>query len=89
MTENKPLTHTAWAMKREGRTASRPLEIGCARIEDDGKGHHRVYLDRLPIGGFDGRVFLAPIGASPPESKPEPQRPVQSSDGAEEEEELG
>jgi len=44
MTEKKPLTHTAYAMKREGRTAYRWLEIGMARVEDDATGNHQVML---------------------------------------------
>jgi len=64
-------------MKREGRTAFRWLEIGVARIEDDGRGHHQIYLDRLPVGGFNGRVYLSPTGSTPPDLKSEPQRPAQ------------
>ena len=42
-----------------------------------------LFLDRTPIGGFNGYAYLAPVGAQPP--LPEPERPSQSSD---EEEEL-
>ncbi len=78
MSEKTPFTHTAYAMKREGRTVFRWLEIGVARIEDDGRGHHQIYLDRLPVGGFNGRVYLSPIGSKPPDPKSEPQRPAQT-----------
>jgi hypothetical protein len=74
MSEKKPLTHTAYAMKREGRTAFRWLEIGMARVEEDGNGHHHVYVDRLPVGGFNGRIHLSPIGVKPPD--PAPERPA-------------
>jgi hypothetical protein len=75
MSDKKPLTHTAYALKREGRTAFRWLEIGAARIEDDGTGNHQVYVDRLPVGGFSGRIHLSPIGTKPPDPTPQPRRP--------------
>jgi hypothetical protein len=88
MSEKKPLTHTAYAAKRESRTAFRWLEIGMVRIEDDGRGNHQVYIDRLPVGGFNGRIHLSPIGEKPPDVTPEPQRPEQSVEGTGEEEGL-
>jgi hypothetical protein len=73
MLEKKPPTHKAYALKREGRSVFRWLEIGDARIESGGPGTHHVYLDRLPVGGFGGHVILLPIGVAPPD--PDPQRP--------------
>ena len=73
-------THTAFAFKREGRKSGRWLEVGTARAET--AGIVRVFLDRLPIGGFTGGVLLSPIGGDPP--LPEPQRP--SSPSADDEE---
>jgi hypothetical protein len=70
---NKAPTHTAFAFKREGRRFGRWLEIGVARAEDDGM--IRVFLDRLPIGGFSGGVMLSPIGVVPPLPEPPPRRP--------------
>ena len=35
----------------------------------------RVFLDRLPIGGFSGGVLLSPIGIVPPLPEPPPRRP--------------
>lgn len=66
-------THTAFAFKREGRKFGRWLEIGVARSEDDGT--IRVFLDRLPIGGFTGGVLLSPIGTTPALPEPPPRRP--------------
>jgi hypothetical protein len=71
MSDKKPLTHSAFARKREGRTAFRWIEIGAARIESDAAGGHNVYVDRLPIGGFSGHIYLLPIGAVPPAIEPE------------------
>jgi len=68
-------THTAFAFKREGRKFGRWLEIGVARAEPDGA--IRVFLDRLPIGGFTGGVLLSPIGTVPPVPEPPPRRPGQ------------
>ena len=66
-------THTAFAFKREGRKFGRWLEIGVARAEDGGQ--IRVFLDRLPIGGFTGGVLLAPVGTTPALPEPPPRRP--------------
>jgi hypothetical protein len=69
MAEQKTTPLFAYAMKREGQRVRR-LEIGVASIPSDGNGVD-VYLDRLPIGGFDGRIFVrsqdAPLD--------EPERP--------------
>ena len=73
-TQRPPLTHTAFIFKREGRRPAqgRWLECGMGRIEQDGKIN--VYLDRLPVGGFSGRVHLVRTGEQPP--APEPERPA-------------
>jgi hypothetical protein len=84
MTENAskndkpPFTHTAWILKteliRKGRRVGRWIDEGVARVEPDGSIN--VYLHSLPIGGFDGRIHLAAIGANPPDIMPAPpQRP--------------
>jgi hypothetical protein len=71
-----PPTHTAFALKRETRTRFRYLEVGEAELQPDGRGGgHRVYLDRLPVGGFSGYILLHPRGAQPPDPLPEPERP--------------
>lgn len=72
----KPPTHAAYALRRESRLRSRYIEIGHARIEKDGDVHH-IFLDRLPIGGFTGHVFLSPIGVKPLDPEPQPERPVE------------
>jgi hypothetical protein len=71
---NRSPTHTAYAFKREGRKSGRWLEIGIARAETNDRGLVRVFLDRLPIGGFTGGVLLTPFGTEPPEPTG-PQRP--------------
>ena len=73
-------THTAFAFKREGRKFGRWLEIGVARAEAGEQGIIRVFLDRLPIGGFTGGVMLTPIGTEPPLPTPAPRRPEQVED---------
>lgn len=69
-------THTAYAVKREGRRLKfmRWLEVGVARHDQD-TGVVQVFVDRLPVGGWNGFVYLAPIGKPPPSSDPQPQRP--------------
>jgi hypothetical protein len=71
--KNRSPTHTAFAFKREGRKFGRWLEIGVARAEQDGQ--IRVFLDRLPIGGFTGGVLLSPIGTVPEPPPAPPRRP--------------
>jgi len=64
MAEKRASTHTAYTLKREGRTTGRWLEIGVASLHEDGKGFH-VQLDRLPIGGFTGHVLVRANDARP------------------------
>jgi hypothetical protein len=80
----KPPTHTAYIFRREGkqRRMGRWLECGVGRVEKSGAIN--VFLDRTPVGGFSGHVYLAAIGTQPP--VPEPERPGQR-DGDEELEE--
>ncbi|HTT82218.1 MAG TPA: hypothetical protein VMF67_01925 [Rhizomicrobium sp.] len=79
----KARTHTAFALKREGKKFGRWLEIGGARTEKDGS--IRVFLDRTPIGGFSGYVHLCPIGTEPPPPpQPNPQRPAPAAGDEEE-----
>jgi hypothetical protein len=66
-------SHIAYALKQDGGKFSRWLEIGSGRV-DSGTAH--VFLDRLPIGGFNGYVCLAPIGIAPPNLKAAPRRPA-------------
>ena len=47
------------------------LEIGTARY-DEHSGVAHVFLDRLPVGGFNGYLYLSPQGVEPP--PPEPDR---------------
>ena len=83
MVEKKPLTHTAFAKKREGRNTFRWLEVGMATIECDGTGGHHIFVDRLPVGGFTGHIFLSPVGVRPDELQMQPQRPGQVSENDE------
>ena len=75
MVEKKSFTHTAYAKKRETRTAFRWLEVGMARVDCAAGGGHHIYVDRLPVGGFTGHIFLSPVGERPPEHEVVPQRP--------------
>ena len=78
MADSKDPTHTAFAIKREGKKHTRYLEVGTGRQDSDGTFH--AFLDRLPIGGFNGYIHFVPKGTEPPQ--PEPTRPG-------EDEELG
>ena len=75
--ENREKTHTAFAVRREGKKFFRWLEVGQARY-DSHSGVAHIFLDRLPVGGFNGYVYLSPLGIEPPLPEPEPQRPDES-----------
>jgi hypothetical protein len=76
MTDNKAPTHVAYAKRWLTKKQFIWLEIGKGRQDRDGT--FQSFLDRLPIGGFNGYVYFAPIGAPPPEVddvSSEPERP--------------
>jgi hypothetical protein len=54
-----------------------------ARLGPD-SGIIHVLLDRTPIGGFNGYVYLLPIGIEPPLPEPEPHRPGEQTGEGEE-----
>jgi len=76
MADQHPPTHSAYALRKESRHRSRYIEIGHARVESTPNGIQHVFLDRLPLGGFTGHIFLSPIGVKLPEPEPHPERPV-------------
>jgi hypothetical protein len=84
--EEKPFTHNAFVFRtegmRRGRRVGRWINEGVARSGPDGT--MQVYLHSLPVGGFDGRLFLAPIGVEPPQKQP--QRAGADGDDAEDSE---
>jgi len=72
MTAKKPPTHRAYCVLRQGRRApGRWLEAGFATVADDGTGL-RVYLQMLPVSGFDGHILLRPVDAQPEPFPPDP-----------------
>lgn len=73
MIEKTP-THDAYALRKESKHRSRYIEIGHAHIGKSGDVHH-IFLDRLPIGGFTGHVFLSPKGVKPADPISQPDRP--------------
>ena len=74
MTAKPTPTHIAYCAKREGPVL-RWLEVGIASPHRDGMGYD-VVLDRLPVGGFTGRILVRDNRASPPE----PELPVPPSE---------
>jgi len=72
MTGEKPPTHRAYMILREGRRGiGRWVETGLASLADDGNGL-RVYVPLLPVSGFDGHILLRPIDATTEPLPPEP-----------------
>ena len=82
MTDAPRLTHTAYALKVLGKRHRRYIAVGGARVE--ASGEIRVYLDTLPIGGFNGFLHLLPEGMPPPDTLP--QRPGATSESGDDEE---
>jgi hypothetical protein len=57
------ITHNAYTLKREGpRGRGSLIKIGTAVMSTDGDGVHFIKIDSLPVGGFNGNVYLHPIG---------------------------
>jgi hypothetical protein len=77
---DKPPTHAAYALRRESRVRSRWIKIGDAHMENTPEGVHHVFLDRLPIGGFTGHIYLSPVGVKPTDPEPQPERPTDDGD---------
>jgi hypothetical protein len=75
MPDQQTPTHTAYALRRESRHRSRYIEIGHARIESVPNRVHHIFLDRLPIGGFMGHIFLSPVGVKMPDPESQAERP--------------
>ncbi len=73
MAETKPIPLLAYAMKRDGRNV-RWVEIGVGALHEDGKGFS-AFLDRLPVGGFNGRILFRPPEETPAEPGATPTRP--------------
>jgi hypothetical protein len=46
----------------------------------DSNGAFYGFIDRLPVGVFTGYVYFAPIGETPPDPEPQPQRPAEPSE---------
>lgn len=67
MTATDPPKFIAYAIKRD-RHNVRWVEIGVASAHADDKGFN-VYLDRLPIGGFNGHILVRAKDA--PQEEPE------------------
>ena len=85
MADSKAPTHTAYGRVRLGKRFGPWLEIGFGRL--DGNGVFHAMPNRVPSGGaFSGYTYYAPIGTEPP--LPEPERPAQSSNGAEDEKDI-
>lgn len=82
MADNLDPTHSALVKRFLDRARKHFvwLHIGTGRLNKDGT--FDGLLDRMPIGGFSGRVHFLPIGMTPPE--PEPQRPDEQPDDNEE-----
>lgn len=74
MSDDRTPTHIAYGLRREGKRTSRWLEIGKAHLEPGTRVIH-VAIDRTIVGGFNGYVYLSPVGAKPPEPEPQPDRP--------------
>ena len=73
MTATKPPTHRAYCVLRQGRRAAgRWKESGFASVADDGNGL-KIFLEMLPVSGFDGNILLRPIdGKADAPSLPDP-----------------
>jgi hypothetical protein len=68
-------------LRRERRVEGHLMEIGHGLIStrcdkcgsDTASEQHRVILDRLPIGGFNGHIYLHPVGLRPWGAEAQPE----------------
>ena len=85
MADSKAPTHIAYGRVHLGKRFGPWLEIGVGRLDSNGVFHGMP--NRVPVGGaFNGYTYYAPIGQPPP--LPEPERPAQSANDTEEEDEV-
>lgn len=80
-------THEAIARHRI-RNSVGWVEVGKGRSEESpetGQITFHVVLDRMPIGGFDGYIRLAPYGTPRPSLEPKPKRPAEDQQPADQE----
>jgi hypothetical protein len=73
----EPFTHTAYAYQRVGKRWGIYREVGVARVPPcphcgaayDAK--MKVFLNRLPVGGFSGGLLIEAAGTAPPKIAPD------------------
>ncbi len=83
-------THEAIARHRI-RNSVGWVEVGKGRYEQNPETREITFhcvLDRMPIGGFDGYIRLAPYGTARPSLEPKPKRPAENQLPAGEEEDF-
>jgi hypothetical protein len=72
-----PFSHTAFAFQRIGKKFGTYREVGVARVPPCphcgavSNEKVKVFLNRLPLGGFAGGLLLEPTGKPPPQIKPD------------------
>jgi hypothetical protein len=78
----KPFTHKAHIFKSEGVRRGRRLGYwaheGYGRDNPDGSRF--IYLHSMPIGGWDGRILLTPIGQPGPQPSESSLQPSEGND---------
>jgi hypothetical protein len=69
----EPFTHTTFAYQRIGKKWGKYREVGVARLPPcphcgaPYAAQAKVFLNRLPLGGFSGGLFIQPAGKPPPQ----------------------
>jgi len=73
----EPFTHSAFAFQRIGRRYGVYREVGVARVPacphcgEAYNGPVKVFLNRVPIGGFSGGLLIETNGKAPPQIPPD------------------
>jgi hypothetical protein len=83
--DDEPVTHIAWTQLRQQGKFRKWVEDGDGWVEEtpDGEIISRLFHQSHGPRGFDGDIFLFPIGVQPPEPEPpgaQPQRPGKPSE---------
>jgi hypothetical protein len=73
----EPFTHGTYAWQRIGKKWGKYIEVGVARLPpcphcgEPYDAQAKVFLNRLPLGGFNGGLLIEPSGKQPPQLPPD------------------
>ena len=74
--DEKPHTHVAWVKRYDAGRFQEWLEVGRGRLTDSSEPvGFEGFLNRMPLGGWNGYVQFLLMGVQPKDPEPTPKRP--------------